>query len=602
MGSTDRACVVSIEVDGRQRLIFQADSLQERLGASRLIDRTVQEAEHCFGEEAGCPDLHLLAPVSGEIRAWAPLKCRNALLSASWRFREWLDDHDLPHSVAYLECDARHLTNEKGDGDTPDDPNSLATKVHRDMADRMRTRKDAKADEDARPRCALFAPCGVLGAEPAIQWDPEATGPQGGRRRLRGRRADVLVTAWADGREKLFDSLRTPLHDWLKEKYGLDLPSTRKIDFHQWVERIDEAGGDSYIAYACADGDGMGAILAGLDWNSPAWGDRRAPWERNAAFVREYDQCVKDAFRDAVIRVLAPDKDAAQALVDGKRLKFPLLPQLLGGDDLWMVGGRKAVLDVGLAFIKRYEELATRSPTLAKALEVSNQQRKARLTISMGLVFAKATHPADAMVETAEELMRSAKALRKQRVWGRKGEADLEGCIDWHWVTSSKGESVEDARAAGWRYESGTETLLLTTRPWTAKDSGRFIDAARRLTRPRDGIPRRKREQWESILRMGRKLGGLAFEAWWKGLTAGQRKAFDEACCEGGCLPPRWQLGPGADKIPDPWKPLGESKSSQVFATPLLDLLSLQDVLADSQGDEGDWTDEPDGAIAPKGA
>ena len=59
-GATD-ACAVWIEVDGRQRYLFETDKLAEILGASRVIAETVTKAGEYF------PTCHVFQPVSGEI-------------------------------------------------------------------------------------------------------------------------------------------------------------------------------------------------------------------------------------------------------------------------------------------------------------------------------------------------------------------------------------------------------------------------------------------------------------------------------------------------------------------------------------------------------
>ena len=58
------ACVVAVEVDGRQAYLFESDKLREMLGASRIIAQSVEHARTLFIEKAG---LHLHGPVSGVI-------------------------------------------------------------------------------------------------------------------------------------------------------------------------------------------------------------------------------------------------------------------------------------------------------------------------------------------------------------------------------------------------------------------------------------------------------------------------------------------------------------------------------------------------------
>src|ERR1035441_5410123 len=57
--------LASLEVDQRQRLILQADKLQEMLGASRLIEQTVEAARRLLATRK---DIKLVTPVSGVLR------------------------------------------------------------------------------------------------------------------------------------------------------------------------------------------------------------------------------------------------------------------------------------------------------------------------------------------------------------------------------------------------------------------------------------------------------------------------------------------------------------------------------------------------------
>ena len=615
--SDKEARAVSIEVDGRQRYLFETDKLQEMLGASRLIDQMREEAQRLFQG-----DLHIFSLVSGEIRAWADYADRGGLLDAAWGLRDWLQQHGIEHSVAWLECGKRHFCEASREdpeairaaarapeGQEPEIA-SLAW-VHHALGERIRRRKDAKADEDARPTCSLFANCRIHGSDAANRYDPDHKESHGGkepRRELVGYRARAKYEAWKEekGREKGFyqEHLLKPVAEVITRRLGA-VP-TRAVTFHDLADRQDEPDrGDSYMAFVCADGDAMGALLSCLDWNSQAWKDGRAPWKRNLDFSVEYDACVKEAFyaalRDVVgNHVLPQDGKKLREFLEGHgyRVPLPLLPQLLGGDDLWMVCDRTVALDFVQKFCDTYEKKA-KTDTLAKALEVAKglgMPPGEALTVSVGIAFAKAGHPAHAMAEAAKNLLDSAKSLRKAQVWGRPlpdEQVSKEGCLDWHWIASSLSQTVREAREKGLAYtDEAGNVMLLTSRPWTVRQSAAFEEAARAFEK----VPRRKREQMESILRRGLALSRLAWEDWWKGLepvsvngTEKSGQAFFRDDFKP-MLPQGWQLGDDAsDKTRlDPWIELhenGDTGGPGVFATPLLDLLELHDVLKDSPPD-----------------
>lgn len=552
------ACAVSIEVDGRQRYLFETDKLREMLGASRLMDELREVAVREFGAKG---NLHVFSLVSGEVRAWALASERDGLLDVTWTLREWLDRQGIAHTVAFLDCGRRHFEGDAKADLTPEEqaqvrsyPGEPASAslawVHHALGARVRRRKDAKAGEDATPTCSLFARCRLHGLDAANRWtrDPRNDGDEKPepRRQLVSERAWRKFLAWEAGKTRADGFYARHLKGPLLKALGL--PPERAVQFRDLtiVQREVEAS-DSYLAFLCADGDGMGTLLASLDWNAAGWNkppgsDTRAPWQRNLDFTYDYDALVKTAFANALVHVVSQRIEGLSA--EAKRrlrstkpdlpltYRVPLLPQVLGGDDLWMVAERSVALDFVTTFQREYETLgadpAFRAPesttggTLRRALVVAGLSGKEKMTVSAGVAFAKAGHPAYAMAEAAEALMASAKRLRKGKIWKRPGA--LQGCVDWHWIASSLSQSVGDARAKHYAYRNGHEVMLLTTRPWTSEQTAGLMAAVRLFA----CLPRRKREQLESILRRGRILSELGWEAWWKGLGDGE-EAVDPA-------------------------------------------------------------------------
>ena len=314
-----------------------------------------------------------------------------------------------------------------------------------------------------------------------------------------------------------------------------------------------------------------------------------APWQRNLQFSEALDNAVREAFRAAVAEVTLPDLDALKRLhkahKNGNRLTIPVLPQLLGGDDLWTIARRDVALRLCRVFAEGVPKRIEQCPILRKGIELSEQADRPgeseesekpeqnetgceseqvtaeadTLSMSQGIAFAKAGHPVHAMIEAAEWLLNSAKALRKGHAWKRK--AAKEGCVDWHWIESSLSETVVDARARGTAYAAPDtgDVMLLTTRPWTLCEAAAFEDAARTLrgakpeaSEPPEpdaatgraaenlrGVPRRKREQLEDILRRGHVLSLVAWEAWWKRLRKCEQEAVKAAS---DALPDDWRL------------------------------------------------------------
>lgn len=609
-----QACMVSIEVDGRQRYLFETDKWQEMLGASSIIEQTRDCAKDWFKERDG---LVLLQPVSGEIRAWAPIDKRRALLDAAWKLRDWLAVRGIEHTCGYLEADRRHF--EKNDepplpptvdGSLPQvspDRASLAD-VQKKMTRFVTVSKVAKVGTDARPVCSLFAPCRLHGFDFANEWRPfkRPDEPDEPRRRQRGFRAEFKQKAWHDAKKRLYDDeIKGPLEKALRRE---NIPDPARVlqqlearfDYSQHLDEAGQQQQDRYIAFLCADGDGFGTqLLPSLDWNSVSWGDKELAWKRNALFVEALDGCVRVAFRNALVEVTVETLGKQMAADNGRREPpyIPVLLQLLGGDDLWMLARRDVALDLAYRFSKGFETLAIDDSVLQTAVRVANENGAGidRLTISVGVAFAKSGYPIHAMADAAESLLAEAKYLRKGEIWGR-GSAG-EGCLDWHWIQSSLSEPVRDARNDGWRYhdrEEGISTLLLTTRPWTIEQVKQFIEAKRKF----DELARRKRQQLEDVLRRGYTLSLLAWEGWWKSLTAEERTAMREVRAllkSAGCDLPK-PSGREWDVAFLPWERVKPGEMPAMYRTPWLDLLALDDVLrGDNQSESRDDPDVVEG-------
>ena len=659
------AWAVSIEVDGRQKYLFEADKLQEMVGASAIMR---QMAERKPNEGS----VYVFQPASGEIRAWSTK--RNELAHFAWKLREWLTDRGVEHTAVLLHCRSEHFTCDKTKeqaeaasknaqliADVDPAQNEPAWPdlawVHRSLTSLARKVKDAKPGSDARPTCSLFAACRIHGFDAANEWMPKEKREP--RRALRGYRARAKFDARQKDRTRFIDrDVRAPLQKrceavlsgdddrklrkWASNYFapiGDDTAGYQRAitigelicDPAEWLD--DDDATDQYVALVCADGDGMGRLFTGLDWNLAAWGDTTGmasgfgtlpPWERNREFSQALDGAVRAAFRDAVAEVTLPDAEALKRLREATesngRFIIPVLPQLLGGDDLWTIARKDVALPLCRSFAERVPQQMEECEIINQGMALSEKasDEPVKLTMSQGIAFAKAGHPVHAMIEAAESLLNSAKALRKGQTWSRT-QVD-EGCIDWHWIESSLSETVAEARARGTAYKDPDtgDLMLLTTRPWKLSEAEQLECAAEMfrsgVPRRKSGVPRRKREQLDDILRRGHVLSLVAWEAWWKRLRRSEQSTV-EAVSK--ALPEAWRLPAPSDARAggearnwgkqltiSPWILVRTDGDQRYYVTPLLDLLALDNLASpidDETKRERNGTGEAERSAAPAG-
>lgn len=448
MAGSNRMWAVSIEVDNRQRFLFETDKLREMLGASTIMRQLIQEAE----TRASGTQVCVFQPASGEVRAWSGN--RSALLSFAWQLKEWLAARGVEHSIGLIETHARHFTewtdrrHSAGDREVEREPRCPdLTWIHQRLSAETRRQKDAKPGYDARPVCSLFAPCQIEGWDFANQWDPDETKEP--RRGLRSDRARAKFVAWECEKKDFYArNLERPVRDRLSD-LGEHVPIERPITFDDLADQLDSPDEtDRYIAFVCGDADGLGRFISQVPWNDAQWQDAailsngaqpKAPWQVNHAFSSGLDVVFQKAFARAVAETVVPDKSAAARVVKEGRLFLPLLPQLLGGDDLWIVARKEVALPLAVRFAEHVQQMVAEFKPVRVAAAMLDEAPV--LTLSQGAVFAKAGYPAHAMVRQAEWLLGQAEARRRGQPWLPR-PAD-EARLNWHPIESSLAESVE---------------------------------------------------------------------------------------------------------------------------------------------------------------
>lgn len=212
------------------------------------------------------------------------------------------------------------------------------------------------------------------------------------------------------------------------------------IDIDDYFESVE------WSAVIHADGNRFGELFqTAIDQLDPAG-------------VRELSDAVdgvaKQAFRDAVGKL---------AQLTGKRDKLPIVPLIIGGDDLTVLVAGEYCLEVVHEYLTAFSGHAARDKPIAQVLPLTG---RAALTVSAGVAIVKPHFPFSVAYRLSEELCKSAK----------RTVAEHDGChgLDVHILLDSVITSLDAIRK---RYRSGD--IDLTQRPYLLPAGGQTLPEQR---------------------------------------------------------------------------------------------------------------------------
>ncbi len=251
------------------------------------------------------------------------------------------------------------------------------------------------------------------------------------------------------------------------------LSAKTKLQKLERAQELKKLVGDGYLALIHADGNG---VASGL-------GKDKSDSER-ALFFHGNRVLLRRAVKRAVDEH-CPDNGPA-----------PLIPLMLGGDDLLLV----ARAEIALPFVV----------TLCAELDALQKETTGfKLTLGVGVVFAKHTIPIHRLHEVAEQLASSA----KRRFRGFKDDEAKRSVVDWAVFSTAWVDDPEDVRRRDWLRGSGNDLRVLSQRPVDVLGETR-IDSLQGLVRGAGQLARAPRSQLRYLveqLSRGPALSKLAF-------------------------------------------------------------------------------------------
>lgn len=242
--------------------------------------------------------------------------------------------------------------------------------------------------------------------------------------------------------------------------------------------------GAGYLALIHADGNGVGGGA------EPGDLERARFFHRNRVLLRR-----------AVHRAI----DAACANADSA----PLLPLMLGGDDLLVVSRAEVALPFAVKLCEVLAELQR------------DEASTFLLTLGVGVVFARPTIPIHRLHEVAERLAASAK--RRFRGFS---ETERRSVVDWAVYTTAWVDDPEEVRRRDWVRGTAEDARVLSRRPLDVLGDG--LDSLQGLLHGAaklEGAPRSQLRYLVEQLPRGRALSELAFAE----LSPEARRALGDA-------------------------------------------------------------------------
>ena len=252
------------------------------------------------------------------------------------------------------------------------------------------------------------------------------------------------------------------------------LSAASKLDTLDQAQDLHDLVGSGYLALIHADGNGVGSSAGNTD-------------EQRARFFHRNRVLIRRALKQAIESACAGETGVA-----------PLVPLMLGGDDLLVVCRAEKALPFVVSLC---EELAKLQ---------SNSTGGFELTLGAGVVIAKPTIPIYRLHEVAEQLAGSA----KRRFRGLKASGEMARSVaDWAVYTTAWVDEPEEVRRRDWVCGTAQARRVLSQRPLDVL--GERLDSLQGLVRSAEelkGAPRSQLRYLVEQLPRGRALAELAFE------------------------------------------------------------------------------------------
>ncbi len=436
--------LVLIETSSNQAFIFATNKLRENVGASELIYRTGTQYVLEAVEEAGGPALWDTdaAELRNRLRdpsSNPPIEdgkgSVEVVVSASGKALLLVRDRATAERIV-AEVTTRALEQAPGlavhGAIVPMDldADNLHEKIGQVHVEHTRLRAELPGPESRFQRLPVVAECRTSGL-PAM--------------RTVTRRRDG-VPRGEEGPAAHSTLAKIEARDWweqravqLFERHGLAAGVAGSLDALEPAQ---------WIAVVHADGNGLGQVFLRFDKaisKQPTGGRswNREYIDRVRRFSIALDECTETAFCRAVKQAVPLDRHG----------RYPIVPLVLGGDDLTVIVAGRYALEFTAEFLRCFVEQARANQDIASIVQSISERP---LTASAGVAVIKPHFPFHAAYDLAESLLREAKKCKP------------DAAIDFQIVYDASATDLDRMRA-GWWVDNGES--YLTARPYVVEPS-----------------------------------------------------------------------------------------------------------------------------------
>lgn len=198
-----------------------------------------------------------------------------------------------------------------------------------------------------------------------------------------------------------------------------------------------EFGGFSWLGVVFADGNGLGQIML----NFTEWLGDQDYLDTLRAFSLALDTATEEAFFAACEKL--EQLNAAQRMESGMK-RLPIVPLLLGGDDLTVLVDGRFALPFTEAFLEAFENCSAKQTAIKEIAQ--SALGVGRLSAGAGVAIVKSHFPFHSAHALAESLLKSAKIVKNKVQQNDKQQPFPCSALDFHILFDAAFSSLDDIR------------------------------------------------------------------------------------------------------------------------------------------------------------